>query len=190
MTQVEPRRAGAPVIVVGSALVVVGLVVLVLRQLGVDVGSLVDGASWPLLVIVPGVVLLVSAFLVAPERGLALAIPGAVVTTVGLILAYQQTTGHWESWAYAWALIPTGIGLALAVYGTVRAERDMVPTGLRMAAIGAVLFVAGAWFFETIFESGRAPLDLGAWWPAVLIGAGVVLLGSAVLRPKVGHRPT
>jgi hypothetical protein len=189
MAQVEPKRAGAPVILIGSALVVVGITILALRQAGVDIGSMFDAGSWPLLIVVPGVVLLLSSFLVAPERGLAFAIPGAVVTTVGLILAYQQTTDHWESWAYVWALIPTAVGLAMAVYGTTRGVRDIVPVGLRLAAVGAVVSVVGWWFFESIFESGRAPIDLGGWWPAILIGIGVLMVGAALLRPTNEHRP-
>lgn len=190
MARVEPKQAGAPVIVIGSALVVLGLVVLGLREMGVDAGSLFDGASWPLLVILPGVALLVSAFLVSSERGVGFAIAGAIVTTVGLILAYQQTTDDWESWAYVWALIPTAAGLAMAIYGMARDQRDLVPTGLRLAAIGAILLVAGAWFFRSIFENGQAPVDLGTWGPAILIGAGVLILGTTLVRPTSGRGHT
>ena len=46
------------------------------------------------------------------------AIAGSIVTTVGSVLLYQQTTGHWESWAYAWALVgPGAAGLGMLVYG-------------------------------------------------------------------------
>jgi hypothetical protein len=188
MDHVDRRRGEAPVII-GSALVIIGIVILFLRQAGMDIEALIDGENWPLLVIVPGLVLLVSAFLVAPQQGLGLTIAGAVVTSVGLILLYQQSTSHWESWAYAWALIPTAIGVAMAGYGAVRGQRDVVPTGLRMAAIGAVMFVAGFWFFETIFESGRAPIDLWSWWPAILIGAGVLMVATTLLRPGKSDSP-
>ena len=43
---------------------------------------------------------------------------GTVATTVGLVLLYQNNTGHWESWAYAWALVgPAASGLGLALWG-------------------------------------------------------------------------
>jgi hypothetical protein len=190
MAHVESQRAGSPAILIGAALVVVGIAILALRQAGVDIGSMFDAGSWPLLIVVPGVVLLASSFLVAPDRGLGFAIAGAVVTTVGMILAYQQASDHWESWAYVWALIPTAVGLCMAVYGSIRGEREIVPVGLRLAAVGAVVAVVGSWFFESIFESGRAPVDLGAWWPAILIGVGVLMVGAALLRPTSDHQAT
>jgi hypothetical protein len=46
--------------------------------------------------------------------------------------------------------------------------------------ISAIPFVVGFWFFETIFESGRVPIELETWWPVGLIGVGIaVLVGGA-----------
>jgi hypothetical protein len=50
-------------------------------------------------------------------------------------------------------------------------------------AIAAAIFVAGYWFFETVFATGRAPIDLDMWWPVVIIAAGVAaLLAGTVFR--------
>jgi len=56
-------------------------------------------------VIVPGVALLVLGLAVPSEGGLGMAIPGGIVLTVGLILAFQDSTGTYASWSYAWALV-------------------------------------------------------------------------------------
>jgi hypothetical protein len=127
-------------------------------------------------------VLLATGVVVGRPGGLRFAIAGSIVTTVGLILRYQQSTDRWESWAYAWALIPVASGLATLVCGLVYRRRDLVDDGIRVVAIAAVLFAAGYWFFETIFQSGRAPIDAAAWWPLIVVGLGVYVTARASLR--------
>ena len=83
----------------GIVLVVAGGVVLAARQAGFEVGNLVADGGWALFIIVPGLALLATAFVPTPPQGLGFAIAGSVVTTVGLILLYQETTETWESWA-------------------------------------------------------------------------------------------
>jgi hypothetical protein len=189
------RRSGAPA-VIGMLLVVAGIAVIALRQLGVDVLDDVGRGGWPFFVIIPGVVLLAMAFVPAPPSGIGFAIAGSIVTTVGLILSYQQATGHWESWAYAWALIPAAAGLSMAIYGLVSGHREFLRTGLVLGGVAAALFASGFWFFETIFDSGRVPVDLATWWPAILIGVGLLITLSTVVgssrregSPEEGPRP-
>ena len=43
-------------------------------------------------------------------------------------------------------------------------------------SIAGVIFSVGYWYFETIFRTGRAPLELGPWSPIVVIGVGVAAL--------------
>ena len=64
----------------------------------------------------PASPILLIGLLVANEQGMV--IGGTVVTTVGLVLLYQDQTGRWESWAYAWALVgPAASGLGLVLWG-------------------------------------------------------------------------
>jgi hypothetical protein len=175
------RRAGAPA-AIGNVLVVAGIAVIALRQIGVDIVDLIGRAGWPFFIIIPGLVLVAMAFLPSPPQGLGLAIAGSIVTTVGLILFYQQSTGYWESWAYAWALIPGASGLSMAIYGLVSRDGELVRNGLWIDGVAALLFLIGFSFFETMFETGRVPVDLGMWWPAILIGVGLLITVSAVLR--------
>jgi hypothetical protein len=174
------RRSLAP-IAFGLILVIAGAAVFVLRQAGIDVIDMAGEGGWPFFIIAPGVVLLTMAVLAGREDGPGFAIGGSVVTTVGLILLYQQSTGHWESWAYVWALIPAAVGMALALHGIAFRTPDMVRTGFRMAAVAAAGFVAGFWFFESVFDTGRAPVDLGTWWPAILVVVGLLIAGRALL---------
>lgn len=168
--------------VLGTILVLVGAGWFVLRELRIDPFEAVAGAGWPFFVIIPGVVLLVASLVRTPPNGVGLAIAGSIVTTVGAVLLYQQATGHWESWAYAWALVgPGAAGLGMLGYGLIFGQRDLLGFGARLVAIGAAIFAVGYWYFETIFASGRAPLELGQWWPVVLVGVGLLALAAGLL---------
>jgi hypothetical protein len=167
--------------VVGALLVCAGVAWFVMRELRFDPFAAVADAGWPYFVIIPGFGLLVLSLIPTPPRGLGFAIAGAIVTTVGTVLLYQATTAHWESWAYAWALVgPGAAGLGMLVYGLVFRQRDLVPVGARLVAIAAALFVAGYWYFETVFATGRAPVDPGVWWPVVIVLVGLVALVSGL----------
>jgi hypothetical protein len=168
--------------VLGTILVLVGAGWFVLRELRIDPFEAIADAGWPFFVIIPGVVLLVASLVRTPPNGVGLAIAGSIVTTVGAVLFYQQTSGHWESWAYAWALVgPGAAGLGMLVYGLIFGQRDLLGVGARLVAIGAAIFAVGYWYFETIFASGRAPLELGQWWPVVLVGVGLLALAAGLL---------
>jgi hypothetical protein len=173
-----PERRGAALL--GVILIVVGIVAWALQR--VDVTSWLGGHGWTLFIIGPGVLLLVAAIAARGDAAQGLTIGGAIVTTIGLLLLYQARTGHWESWAYAWALIPAAAGLALVVHGLRSATRELVANGLTMIAVAGGLLVAGAWYFETVFETGRVPFDLGASWPLALVVAGAVIVVLGLLR--------
>jgi hypothetical protein len=176
--------------ILGGLLIAVGAVTLLASRTGFELGDLVGEHGWPLFVIVPGIVLFLVAFIPAPPAGLGFAIAGSIVTAIGLLLWYQELTDHYESWSYAWALAgPTAAGLGMVVYGLLTGTRRFVDVGIRLAAVFGVVFLAGAWFFETIFETGRAPFDLGDNWPVVLIVAGVILLAVNSIGRPAASRP-
>ena len=185
----ETSRDRGGVLAIGVLLVAAGLAAIGLRQAGFTVDDAIFEAGWPLFVIVPGLALLVASVFPPAPKGVGFAIAGSIVTAVGVLLLYQQSTGHWESWSYAWSLIgPGAAGLGLFGYGLLHRQREMVTTGLWLVTIAAAIFVVGFWFFETLFESGRVPVDLGTWWPIGLVGIGVLVLVGGMVRS--GHRPT
>jgi hypothetical protein len=181
--------------VVGALLVFAGLGWFVVRELRIDPFSTIADVDWPFFVIIPGVILLVSSLIPTPPHGTGFAIAGSIVTTVGAVLLYQNATAHWESWAYAWALVgPGAAGLGMLAYGLIFGQRDLVPVGARLVVIAAGIFLAGYWYFETIFATGRTPFDLGQWWPAfvVVVGLAILVAGLATrghgTTGQPGHR--
>jgi hypothetical protein len=175
MQQSYGQRVTSAPAVLGVMLIAFGATALVLRALDINVFTVVGTWAWPFLVIVPGVVLLAASVVPARPNGLGFATAGAIVTTVGGLLLYQSRTGHWESWAYAWALIPLAVGVALVLYGGFARDGGMVRTGTTMAGVAVGLFLAGAWFFEGLFAGQPRPDDIGQWWPV-----GIIVLGAVV----------
>jgi hypothetical protein len=163
----------------GIILVGLGLLFLVQQGLGIDIGRF----AWPLFVLLPGFALLIG-FAVGPRSAAGLAIPGCVVTTVGLILAIQNTFDLWQTWAYAWALIPASVGLGLRLQSERLRQPRAMHVGTRMFEGFLLAFVVLFVFFELIlnlsnFTSGALRTLVG---PAVLILAGIYLLARR--RPR------
>lgn len=168
----------------GLLLVIVGVGSVALRVIRFDPFAAIAEAGWPYFVIIPGVALMVAALIPSPPRGVGFAIAGAIVTAVGSVLLYQDATGHWESWAYAWALVgPGAAGVAMLVYGLAFRVPSLVSVGGRIAAIAGTVFIVGYWIFETVFSTGRSPLDLGGWWPVGLVGVGLTVLIIGLFAP-------
>jgi hypothetical protein len=140
-------------------------------------------------VIIPGLALLTWGVAVGDAAGEGMSLAGAMVSMTGLILLYQQNTGHWATWAYAWALIaPGSVGLGQIVFGSYHGRTKMVRSGLDVLLAGLTLFVILGLFFELViglsgFGGGRGSAVL----PAVLIGLGLVLLVRNLF--KVRARP-
>jgi hypothetical protein len=130
---------------IGLVLVLIGAVLFAGQLFGVGI----EDIGWPFFVIAAGLAILLIGLLVAGQQGMV--IGGTVVTTVGLVLFYQDQTGRWESWAYAWALVgPAASGLGLALWGLRSGNGSDVRNGtwgllggLGIFAIGAVVLLRG-----------------------------------------------
>lgn len=169
-------------LILGGSLVALGVLFLIGQFLHVNIAHFL----WPFIVIGAGATVLALALRDDSAAGEGLAIFGSVVSAVGLILFYQNITGFWASWAYAWALIaPTSIGVGQVLYGAFRNRPNLVQTGTRVAAVGIGMFLIGLIFFELIIGiSGFGLGPLG--WPLALIGLGVLLLIST-FWPRRSH---
>jgi hypothetical protein len=179
LNQPDPARRGAAAF--GIVLIALGLFALVGRALSFDVFAV----GWPLFVVVPGLVMFVTALGIGGRAGVALAIPGGIVTMTGLVLFTQAATGLWATWAYAWALVaPGGVGMALVFYGGFTRQRDLVAAGLPIVAVGLGLFLAFGLFFEAVVGlNGPAVASLESVLAVGLVVLGlVVLLAGAVRR--------
>jgi hypothetical protein len=178
----ENRTPQAATLAFGAILITLGAIFLVAGPL-----DLLPGLStWPFFIIVPGVALIALAFVVGGEGGVGLSIFGSIVTATGLLLLYQDVANHYESWAYAWALIaPGSIGFGMLIYGIGTGRADLVRAGAITGAVGLGLFLAGVVFFEGII--GLSGWVFGSAAQAI-VAIAVIALGVAVLAGSVLSR--
>ena len=116
-------------LVVGALLIVLGAAALAIQVSGVTIG-------WPAWVILPGLAMLVAAFALPEPGGSGLAAVGGIVTAVGTVLAVQDATGTYASWAYAWALVaPGGVGVGLLLYGLLTRRGDIARGGAQFVKV-------------------------------------------------------
>lgn len=166
------RRPDAGLPVLGILLVLVGGAFLAAQLLDLRIGEI----PWPAWIIGPGLVLMLAGFLVPFGSGMV--IGGTVVSAIGLLLLYQDATDHWESWAYAWALIgPGASGLGIMLAGLRDGHPSAVRAGFSQAILGLGIFAAGYLFFEGILNISGRRLPLPEW----AVPAGVVALGVLIL---------
>ena len=173
-----PRSSGGQGsgLALGIVLVVVGIFFLIMRVLNIDLSTY----GWPLYVIIPGLTLLIVGFV---SLGTGALVPGGIITITGLVLAYQNATSDWASWAFAWTLVaPGGVGLGLFLQGLKVHDAKQMRLGRNLMLWAALLFMIGFVVFESIFQIsghdyglvGRAAL------PVLLIVIGVTLLVRSV----------
>jgi hypothetical protein len=164
----------------GVLLIVLGALFFVGQAVGFELGRF----GWPFFVIIPGLALSGVGLAAGGPTGERITPLGAAVTMAGIILLYQNTADHFESWAYAWTLVfPTSTGLGQMLYGSLKGKKEMVVTGRRSALIGVVLFVVGAIFFELVVGISGLGIGLGDFgWPLALVMVGIVLLVGGFLH--------
>ena len=172
------RNVGS--LVGGGLLIIFGMLALV--------GQLFRGFNfwntfWPFFIIGFGLLFFVGMF--AGGRSVSgLAIPGTIVTTIGLMLFYQNLTNHWESWSYGWTVILMAVGLGIFIMGTWGQNSTQRAAGLRVLRIGLVLFIIFGAFFELIFTSGM-PFGLRS----IIFPAALILLGLYLVLTRSGLLP-
>ncbi|MGD9093856.1 MAG: hypothetical protein PVF74_13490 [Anaerolineales bacterium] len=131
--------------------------------------------SWPLLIIGTGVFLLLFGLVIGAPG---MAVPACIVGGIGILLYWQNATGNWESWAYAWALIPGFVGIGVILAGLLEGNfRQALGDGGWLIIISLVMFV--------VFGSLLGGLNLlGDYWPVLLILLGLWMLIRLLLRPR------
>jgi hypothetical protein len=130
--------------------------------------------DWPLIIVGVGVFLLFLGLLVG-EPGMA--VPACILGGIGGLLYYQNATGNYESWAYAWTLLPgfTGVGVMLAAL-LGHGRKGSFSSGFTLVFISIVMFHIFAAF------SGVRPL--GNYWPVLLIALGLWLIFKSFFKKR------
>jgi hypothetical protein len=158
-------------IVVGTLLILLGVFFLVTRF----VPDIFDFLSWPFVIIGVGVVFgVVSLITWTPG----LMVPACIIGGIGGILYWQNASGAWWTWSYAWTLIPgfVGVGVAMNELLEGRPLRALVEGGWPILVSLLLFFLFGSFL-------GGLPWR-GPWWAIVLIIMGVLI----ILRPLVRGR--
>lgn len=159
----RPRKGN---IVVAIMLIALG-VWFTAVQLSPEVQELAYGrGTWPYQVIGVGLLFCLIGLLAWVP---ALFIPGAIITGIGGLLYYQNLTGNWESWAYAWTLLPAFVALGLFLFGLLARRRG--------ALIGAAWTFFASLLLFGIFGSTLGGLQIAVQvWPVLLILLGLLVL--------------
>ena len=144
----QTNRSNAGTLIAGTILILAGLM-----ALAGQIFRFVDwGFLWPFIIIGFGSLFFVAMF-AGGKQAAAFAIPGSIISGVGLILLLQNITGHWESMSYFWALIIMFVGIGIYLMGWYGADETQKRSGFGVMKVGFFLFIIFGAFFEMIFSS-------------------------------------
>ena len=133
--------------------------------------------EWPLLIVGTGLFFLIMAVLV---RAPGLAVPASIIGGIGGLLYYQNQSGDWDSWAYAWTLIPGFVGFGVLLTNLLEGRFwQSLKEGGGLMLLSLFLF--------GIFSGFLGGPDIFAkLWPLFLIGAGVWILLKGIRKSRIG----
>ena len=126
--------------------------------------------QWSLSIIGVGVVFLLASIL---TNTAGLSIPAFIIGGIGGLLYYQHITGDWNSWAYAWTLIPGFVGLGLLFFSLQTRDKSTRNAGFIMLFLSMVLFAVFGSFLG-------APKGIIQYWPVILVIAGLWSMSNAL----------
>lgn len=177
----ETENRGA--LALGAGFVFMGAVVLLSRLLEFSIGDYL----WPLMFLVPGLVVFFGALSSEGSSAEGLVILGSILSMLGFIFLFQTITDSFQSWVYVWALVaPTSIGLAQMVFGVKKGRDAIVRSGRSLTTLGLTMFAVGFLFFEGlvgISGFGLRNMDL-PFFPTLLIAAGLIILVKSLWGMK------
>jgi flagellar biogenesis protein FliO len=172
----QTNRSNTGALVGGTLLIAFGLLSLASQVFR----SLSWGFLWPFIVIGVGI-LFFAAMFAGGKQAAGFAIPGTIVSGVGLVLLFQNITKHWESMSYFWTLIILFVGIGIYIMGAYSNDVGQKKSGASVMKVGLILFIIFGSFFEMIFSSfGNLifPILL------ILLGAYLVLSRSGLLHKR------
>ncbi len=169
------RNSGA--LVGGVLLILLGLLVLVSQFFS---GFDFWGTFWPFIIIGVGAMFFIG--MAAGGKSTAgLAIPGSIITGIGLMLFIQNLTNHFESWAYGWTVIIISVGLGITIMGWWSGNKGQRRSGVGLMRVGLVMFILFGAFFEMLFNSSTLA--------NYIFPVGLILLGLYLVLKQFGLLP-
>ncbi len=164
----QTNRNNVGALIGGAILIGIGLLTLVSRMFtDIDWGLL-----WPFAIIGFGALFFIAMFAVG-KSGAAFAIPGTIITGIGLVVLFQNITQHWTTMSYLWTLIIIFVGLGIYIMGWYGEDANQRRSGGKVMKIGIILFIVFGTIFESIFSSLNNVI-----FPILLILLGVYLVLS------------
>jgi len=107
--------------------------------------------------------------------------PACIVAGIGGIL-YQNRTGDWESWAFAWTLNPAFVGAGMVLSGLLGEDfPKSVREGMNLMVASIVLFLVFAAAFGRLSVLGPYRDYLLSLLFFLL---GLWFIGQALIRPR------
>ena len=135
--------------------------------------------QWSLSIIGVAVIFLLASVL---TNASGLSIPAFIIGGIGGLLYYQNITGAWDTWAYAWTLIPGFVGLGLLFFSLQTRDKGSAKAGFILLFISMIMFAIFGSFLG-------APKEIIQYWPVILVIAGIWSMGNALFgnrnTPKV-----
>jgi hypothetical protein len=172
----QTNRNNVGALIGGAILIGIGLLTLVSRMYtNIDWGLL-----WPFSIIGFGALFFIAMFAMG-KSGAAFAIPGTIITGIGLVVLFQNITQHWTTMSYIWTLIIIFVGLGIYIMGWYGEDASQRRSGGKVMKIGIILFIVFGTIFESIFSSLNNvifPILL------ILLGGYLVLSRSGLLNRK------
>jgi len=178
----QTNRSNTGGLIVGTLLILFGLM-----ALAGQVFRMVDwGFLWPFAIIGFGALFFVAMF-AGGKGAAAFAIPGSIISGIGLILLFQNLTQHWESMSYFWTIIILFVGVGIYIMGWYGGDENQKQSGFRVMKVGFILFILFGAFFEMIFSSFSNII-----FPVLLIllGAYLVVRRSGLFGAKNTDEPS
>lgn len=158
----------------GVLLILLGLLFLFNQFLPFRLDWFSGERGWPMIIVAVGLFLLIFGLVVnAPG----MSVPASILVGIGLLLYWQNATDNWESWAYAWTLIPGFVGVGVLLNGILGGSkmRDALDGGFWLILISLTMFAIFSAFFQ-------GPNLFGPYMPALLIVLGLILLARAFFK--------
>ena len=176
----QTNRSNSGTLIAGAILIAFGLLALARNFFPIfDWGSL-----WPVAIIAFGALFFV-AMVAGGKQTAGFAIPGSIISGIGLILLFQTITGRWESMSYFWTLIIMFVGTGIYIMGWYGGDTNQKRSGFGVIKVGFILFIIFGAFFEMIFSSfGNLAFPI----LLILLGVYLVLSRSGLFggnRPRV-----